>query len=169
MPITPEEVAKYYLYAELCKILIEEKSKDEFKRLINTLTQQELFSLLEIISKKYRNNAIYDLVVDSNIYWKKEIISMTQIKLSGVNSKINPYLESVQYLLPDFIKLIERDSQKDDLREFQIKPIHQDFKTLIMKHENSYYYVVDGIHRCVSMARQGITEHDAYIAYRKQA
>ncbi len=156
-------VARYYLIVELGKPFKTAESKKLLNDFIYSLSDDEAWNLLRLVSEEYRQNNVYQSLLDSKNKWCKQAVNLRDIKLSDVNSKVKPYLVQTDYNLSNFCNFLKLNNHLEELKEFESRSVRDEEKVFLFSFSDGNYKIIDGNHRIVSLALLGYTEFEGYI------
>jgi hypothetical protein len=143
--IQPIVIGRYYLVAELSKIIPE----DNLETYISHLGEKDTWKLFEAISVCYRNNSVFRHVQDVAYSWTEATLNAEEIYLSDVNEYVNNILRlpEINYHSVRFCEYILKSKDSRLMKEF--RPGQPKYSKYIAITENERVKIIDGIHRLV--------------------
>ena len=150
-----EELSVNYISDEFSKIA----PSISIKGLLVKTPLQELTKLVEVFSKYYRNNAVYDYLFQKGYSWSIQQIDTKDLYFTKINEKTNKYLEKLSnpYHVLALIVAWRKVQLPDDfelLRDWRHFKVPSDFKPMVIEDENRKLKVIDGNHRVALKAQQ---------------
>lgn len=148
-----EEIEVDYILGELMRgiddAMVKKQTYDDLRQMLPLSLQL----LTDLVSRKYRKNAVYDCLYERGYSWTQEDVDFKQIYLTKINEKTNAVLEKLKrpYNLLDLIASYKRKELPEgfELTNNPSKPIG--FKPMLIFSEGKYQ-VIDGNHRITSLA-----------------
>lgn len=169
--VSPLEVGKVYLLAELDKIFPGENCQKELEKNIDNLSEKDLWRLLEAMSFTYRLNGIFWYVSDGSFTWTEEEVDCSTLTLTGINSDIDKLTSSQKvqnnavkfrdYLISYFKKHPNDDPEK--LGQFRPQGIPIKFPTIIVMEDRGKLKILDGSNRLMAHLLNGGTKIKAIV------
>lgn len=146
------DIYRIYVYDEMAK-----KTKDSLENLgdyVDALSDNRAKALCRRLSRS-RKNGVYRFISRGPDSWIIKTISISEILVRRINSKVNGYLSRNKFLL----RKIAKDEKIPKLREFKKRGnIHKRSLCLLAHKRGSSYKLIDGNHRAVKLACDGKKE-----------
>lgn len=166
--VSPVEVGKSYLKAELGKLF----SEKECERVVDGLDKKAFWRLLEAMSFTYRLNGVFWTVGNDRFSWNEECWGVDNLTLTGINPTVNKVIYSKKvnrspiafrdFLLGYFAKHTMDDPR--GLNQFRPDPRPIVHARILLREEEGQILLLDGTNRLVKMVLQGAEKITAYIA-----
>lgn len=147
---TVEAIEIDYILGELTRDAKE--AKKEIYNNLRKLDKQTLKLLTELVSKKYRKNAVYDCLYERGYTWSEETINLKDIYLTRINERTNKVLEKLKkpYNLLDLAKA-HKAKKLPKRFELTSRVNKVDFMPMCALSEGKFK-IMDGNHRITSYA-----------------
>lgn len=170
------DAAKIYIVAELSKIFSAENLQNGLVEGVHTLSEKQIWRLLEALSFTYRLNSMFWCLGDTSFSWREEEVDCTRLTLT----RMNPYIDIVTHrddIQGDPIKfrdyLIQYfrdnpDSDPEHLGQFRPSEKTIQYPVIFLKEEEGKLYLLDGSNRLVAHLLKGGNVINAIIGTKTQ-
>jgi len=170
------DVARYYLESELIGIFRADDRPfaETTQSVIAEKSEREIWRLLEALSYTYRINGVFSYVTNKGVDWHEAEISVDAIALTGFNPVVDKIVASesvgrhpavfAKYLQAYFAKHPNDNDDPGRLNEFRPKKTTGSYDRILVFERRGRLYMLDGGHRLVALAMDGIEKVSAYVA-----
>lgn len=171
------QIARYYLESELPNILHADSEQVHtlISASIQSLSDKQVWRLLEALSHTYRINSVFALVSSAGYDWQEIELSLDAITLTGVGPHIDKIVSSEEiqknpekfahYLRAYFSEHPHPDDDPLKLNEFRPReqpPVHD--VLMVRQDKEGRFKMVDGTHRLMVRSVLGETAFRCYCA-----
>lgn len=170
--VSPIEVGKSYLKAELGRVFSDKNIQEKISQVVDLLQGKEFWRWLEAMSFTLRLNGVFWTVGSEKFSWNEEMWNISKLTLTGVNPAVNKviYSEKVgqrpfafrNYLREYFNAHFDDDPQ--NLNQFRPKKEPLLHPTILLKENSNQIQLLDGTNRLVRMLLTDETAVNAYVA-----
>lgn len=171
--VSPVEVGKYYLKAELGGIFPgSEETRKTIDGAVDALDDHNFWRLLEALSFSYRLNYVFWSISNTSFSWSEEQWLAANLTLTGMNPAINSITFSPEinqnpikfrdYLIKYFEKHPSNDPQK--LGEFRPDNRTVKYPKIILREEDEKILLLDGSARLIKFLLEGQKQVIAFVA-----
>lgn len=150
--ISKSGVYRKYVFDEMARIT--KRSIENLEKYVDSLDDHKAKHLCSRCSHS-RKNGVYHFISRGPEHWTVKTVSISKIYLGGINARVNDYLSRNGWLL----KNISKDKGIRKHREFKKwGNIHPRSLSLIAHKMGGKYKIIDGNHRAIKLACDGIKE-----------